>query len=124
MPAKKQKTLLATNFRFLREERGFTTNQLADAVGVSNPAIRDIESGKVASPGAFLLARVARLFHVSVQQLISEEIKVICPRERAIAYALSDFDDADWENFIDNVEVKWRKKVHGGYYENLFEEFK
>lgn len=122
MPGKKQKALLSANIKHLRKERDLTTNQLAAAVGVSNPAIRDIESGKVASPGAFLIARIARLFQVTPVQIMSEELQEICPKTRAIDYALNDFDDADWENFVETIEVKWRKKLTGGYYAHLYEE--
>ncbi len=59
---------MKTQIRALRIQRGMTQQQLADAVGVSSRTIISIEKEHY-SPSLMLAYRMARLFHVSVEEL-------------------------------------------------------
>jgi transcriptional regulator with XRE-family HTH domain len=54
----------------LRAARGETLRQVAEATGVSNPLVSQIENGRVENPGILTVARLARHFEVSVDSFL------------------------------------------------------
>jgi putative transcriptional regulator len=57
-----------TRLRYIREERGITQEDLAQAVDVSRQTIISIEKGKYI-PSVALALRMARFFKVSVEDI-------------------------------------------------------
>lgn len=57
----------------LREARGWTQAQLAEAAGVAQSLISDLEAGKRASRYTTLM-RIAKALGVSLSELTSEEV--------------------------------------------------
>ena len=63
---------LAINVRHRRETVGLTQKALAEAVGVSQPAIAQIESGATRNPTTVVLRKLATVLEVSVDYLLAE----------------------------------------------------
>jgi transcriptional regulator with XRE-family HTH domain len=61
--------------RVWREYRGMTLQQLADACGVTNPAISQVEQGR-RQPSLALLRAMARALRVGLDDLVPLEKKV------------------------------------------------
>ncbi|GAC1365549.1 MAG: hypothetical protein NVSMB32_09220 [Actinomycetota bacterium] len=59
--------------RFYREELGWARSDLAGVAGISEQGVEAIEKGKVKSPGAILLKRIAKSLGKSVDELIPEQ---------------------------------------------------
>lgn len=57
----------------LREGRGESLQEVADAVGVSKAHIWQLEKEKAANPALNLVERLASHFHVSVGELVGED---------------------------------------------------
>lgn len=62
-------TTIGENLRRLRQARGFTQEQLAEASGVSRPTITNIEIGKSAAPSSKTLATLAQALNVDPSEL-------------------------------------------------------
>lgn len=65
MEKKKSTTPLGAFVRAQRDEHGWTQDQLADKAGTSGAYISQIETGRVAWPGAHLRRAIARSFGIS-----------------------------------------------------------
>lgn len=61
--------------RALRLREGYTTRQLADRLGVSHTHVIGIENGKRGTSTELVL-RIADLFHVTIDQLMRDELEV------------------------------------------------
>ena len=61
--------------RTLRLREGYTTRQLADHLGVSHTHVIGIENGKRGTSTELVL-RIADLFHVTIDQLMRDELEV------------------------------------------------
>lgn len=61
--------------RTLRLREGYTTRELADRLGVSHTHVIGIENGKRGS-STDLVLRIADLFHVTIDQLMRDELEV------------------------------------------------
>jgi transcriptional regulator with XRE-family HTH domain len=61
--------------RILRERRGMTQQQLADELGFSDVYAHYLETGRK-KPNAELLVKLSRLFGVSVDALVKDELEV------------------------------------------------
>ena len=59
------------NIRVLREKNGFTQQQVAEVVNVSQQAVAMWENG-LTKPRADLLPRLAALFHCTIDELFGE----------------------------------------------------
>jgi transcriptional regulator with XRE-family HTH domain len=55
---------LSSRLKRMREERGYTIAALADACGISEGAIRQIETGNVKSPSLHVGLRIAKVLDV------------------------------------------------------------
>lgn len=62
-------TQLGNQVRALREQRGLSKRELADALGVTPPAIYHIEKG-IRKPSIDLLVRLADFFDVPAEPLL------------------------------------------------------
>ena len=63
------KSNINENIKFYRKEKGFTQEQLANALGVTNQSVSKWESGQCC-PDIQLLPAIAELFEVSVDELL------------------------------------------------------
>lgn len=63
---------LSLNVRRLRKGAGLTQEQLAEQVGVSQPAIAQIETGKIKNPGVDVLIALAGALGKSVDDLVRD----------------------------------------------------
>ena len=59
------------NIRVLREKNGFSQQQVAEVVNVSQQAVASWENG-LSKPRADLLPRLAALFHCTIDELFGE----------------------------------------------------
>lgn len=62
---------LAENIKTFREMAGMTQDQLAEAVSVNRVTLAKYESG-LSIPGALILARLAKVLHVSADALLND----------------------------------------------------
>lgn len=63
---------MESRMKELREKRGWTGPQTAEALGLKYHTYRNYERGD-REPSADILARIAKLYHVSVDYLIKKE---------------------------------------------------
>jgi len=71
-----------TKLRTLRKQHGLTLKELAQAVGQSSHGyISELEAGRKAPTAGFVLA-VARLFSVSTDLLLRDDVTLTMPEER------------------------------------------
>jgi transcriptional regulator with XRE-family HTH domain len=62
--------------RNLRKQRGMTLKSLADELGFNSPgSVGDLESGRK-KPSLEVALQLSRLFGVSVDQLIKDELEI------------------------------------------------
>jgi transcriptional regulator with XRE-family HTH domain len=62
--------------RFLREKHGMTMRELAEKLGfAAHSYINGLETGK-RKPNANVIIKVARLFHVTTDQLLRDDLEV------------------------------------------------
>jgi transcriptional regulator with XRE-family HTH domain len=66
---------IGKKLRILRQQQGLTTRELGAKLGVSNSYIVRIENGKK-RPSIDLVAKMARFFNVSTDQLIMDELEL------------------------------------------------
>jgi transcriptional regulator with XRE-family HTH domain len=67
------KNYLGQNCKYLRRKNNYTQDQLAEKVGINRPAIGSYEEGR-AEPKISVLARLAAVFGVSVDNLIASDL--------------------------------------------------
>ena len=65
---------IAENVRYLRESMALTHERLAEYIGSSASQIGALESGRMASPGFFVIERLARLSGVSTDEFVRAEL--------------------------------------------------
>ncbi|MDM8520868.1 helix-turn-helix transcriptional regulator [Anaerolineales bacterium HSG6] len=61
--------------RVLRQNKNLTVRQLGDLIEVSGPYIVQLEHGKK-MPNAPMIIKIARLFNVSTDQLMLDELEL------------------------------------------------
>lgn len=71
--------MLGKNIKELRQEKGFTQAQLAEQIGVTQGAIYFWEK-EINEPTAGYLIKLARIFGVSIDELLSYEGKAVGKR--------------------------------------------
>lgn len=62
---------MKNNIKLLRAKDGFTQEELASKIGISRPALSDIENNKVVPSGRVML-RIANIFGISAEQIFFE----------------------------------------------------
>ena len=68
---------IGSNIRSLREERGFTQEQVADRIGITFQAVSSWERDEY-KPDTDKLIKLAELFDVSVSALVEDKQSVFC----------------------------------------------
>ena len=61
--------------RILRTQRGLTTRELGELLGVNQSHVTRIEQGK-RTPNVAMVVRIAKIFGVSVDQLVLDELEL------------------------------------------------
>ena len=91
----------------LREVRGESLQEVADAVGVSKAHIWQIEKGKAGNPALGLVERLAGHFRVSVSELIGEDIsnQSVDPVLAGLFREAQKFDEYDRQLLIEFIET-------------------
>jgi transcriptional regulator with XRE-family HTH domain len=91
----------------LRERRGSSLQEIADAVGVSKAHIWQIEKGKADNPALGLVERLAGHFRVSVSELIGEDIsnKSVDPVLAGLFREAQKFGEYDRQLLIEFMET-------------------
>lgn len=59
--------------KHMREKRGMTQPELAEAIGIKQPSMSDIESGKSKSPSAINLLKIAHALDANPWWLVTGE---------------------------------------------------
>jgi len=65
--------MIAKNIKHLRKLQGLTQGEFADKIGINRPAVGSYEEGR-AEPKITTLQKIALLFNVSLDALISEDL--------------------------------------------------
>ncbi len=64
---------IPNNIKFLRKKHGYTQEKFATALGINRPSVGAYEEGR-ANPRLTILAKMADLFNISVDELIGEDL--------------------------------------------------
>jgi DNA-binding XRE family transcriptional regulator len=107
-------TLIPNNIKHLRKKFGYTQETFAQALDINRPSVGAYEEGR-ADPRLTTLSRMAELFKVSVDELISEDLtkENRVPKQQLKILAVT-VDDAD-EEFIQLVPTKAAAGYTNGY---------
>lgn len=107
-------TLIPNNIKFLRKKFGYTQETFAQALDINRPSVGAYEEGR-ADPRLTTLSRMAELFKVSVDELISEDLtkENRVPKQQVKVLAVT-VDNAD-EEFIELVPTKAAAGYTNGY---------
>jgi transcriptional regulator with XRE-family HTH domain len=65
-------SLLSENLKYLRKQKGFTQELLAEKLGIKRSLVGAYEEGR-AEPGLLNLQKISQVFEVSIDNLISED---------------------------------------------------
>lgn len=105
---------LANKLRYLREQKGMTKKDVADAVGVHPSSIGNLEKGSI--PQADLLFSLAQLFDVSMEYLISpnyEENKIestqfqnLTSNDMTLLNLFDQLDERDQNEVLEIINIK------------------
>lgn len=106
--------LIPNNIKFLRKKNGYTQETFAQALDINRPSVGAYEEGR-ADPRLTTLSKMAELFNVTVDELISEDLTVEnrVPKSNVKVLAVT-VDDAD-EEFIELVPTKAAAGYTSGY---------
>jgi transcriptional regulator with XRE-family HTH domain len=63
---------LGLTLKNARESNSFTLRQVEDSVGISNAYLSQLENDKIKSPSAHVLYKLANLYKVDLNDLLSE----------------------------------------------------
>lgn len=73
-------TFLGTKLRAAREARGLVLRRIEIITGVSNVTVSQIETGHIANPGFFTVARLAFLYGIDLEVLAREALAEEAPK--------------------------------------------
>lgn len=99
-------TRIPNNIKYLRKKHGYTQETFAQALGINRPSVGAYEEGR-ADPRLTTLAKMAELFEVSVDELISDDLtkENRAPRQNVKVLAVTVAEHAE-EEFIQLVPTK------------------
>ena len=97
---------LGAKLNELRQKKGESLQQTADAVGVTKTHIWELENGKTANPSAELLRKLAEHFKVTVDYLIDPTREGITMDDEAMVFFrdLKSLDPRDQETLKQMME--------------------
>jgi XRE family transcriptional regulator, master regulator for biofilm formation len=74
--------MIGKNIKDLREQKHLSLSDLARQIEISKGYLHSIENGLTDAPSVFIVARIAKLLGVTIEQLIDpdEMVMVTCPR--------------------------------------------
>jgi DNA-binding XRE family transcriptional regulator len=105
---------IQNNIKYLRKKHGFTQETFAQALGINRPSVGAYEEGR-ADPRLNTLSKMAELFSVSVDELITEDLtkahRVLRPHVKVLAVTV---DNAENES-IQLVPTKAAAGYTNGY---------
>lgn len=61
---------LAENLKRLREEEELSLRELADYLGISNPYLSQLETGRITNPSLKALRILARFYGLTIDELV------------------------------------------------------
>ena len=111
-------TQFSDNIRFLRTQKGFSKQKLADALEIKAAAYTTYEDGRTEPPFS-VLQRIARYYHISVDLLLSVDIrkvnieKLLTLEDNRIVLPIT--VDKNGENLIEIVPHKAKAGYLAGY---------
>jgi transcriptional regulator with XRE-family HTH domain len=106
---------LAIKIKEKRLERGWTLEKLAQSVGTSKGYIWQIENTRVVNPSVFLIGRIARELHCTVDYLIDIEKVTMSPDDRFLTLfwrygKLNEMSKEIISKLIDLLEETFKEK--------------
>lgn len=105
---------VSSNIKFLRKQKGWTQQDLADKIEVKRPLIGSYEEGR-ADPRLGTLLKISELFEVSVDELLTLDLATNKPLSKKAAKILAiTVDQEDNEN-IELVPQKASAGYTNGY---------
>ena len=110
-------TTLGTRLRRLREAKGMTLQQVAEAVGCTRGYIWELEMKDGQRPSAERVHRLAKTFGVTVEDLMEEtprEAHEAKPEDVAFFREYAGMTDADKETYRDALKMLFRIRNEGG----------
>ena len=113
------KTNINENIKFYRKEKGFTQEQLAEAMGVSVGAVSKWENG-ASVPELSLIMELADFFEISVDALLGYKLRDNSAKETAerlrIIRSKKDYENAfsETEKAVQKFPNNFDVVYHGG----------
>ena len=95
---------LAKAVRLERDRKGWTSEKLADAAGVSHSWVRNFEAGIIQNPGAGRLRALEEALDLRLGELYAASLNVPYDKLVADIMAGQDARKAPWERMIDLQE--------------------
>ena len=87
---------LAPNVNELRKRLNLTVDQVAQAIGISSPSLREIERGNVNSPSYLNVHRLAKLYGVLPHRMASEDLTKVNLEELDKCFMEQHFGETEW----------------------------
>lgn len=108
-------SIIPKNIKYLRKKNGYTQETFAKALEINRPSVGAYEEGR-ADPRLPTLCRMAELFNVSVDELISEDLTIEnrLPKQNVKILAVTVDENADQE-YIQLVPTKAAAGYTNGY---------
>jgi SOS-response transcriptional repressor LexA len=101
------------NIKQLREAKGWTWYRLANEVGISPGNMKKIESGEILSPGVDVAWKIAQVFGVSLDALMSDQPIVKKPDESVFIRKIREIVDQYDSKAASNVEDELKRTFAG-----------
>ncbi len=103
--------MLGKKLRTLRSQRGYSQQQVADAINVSRQYISKLEGDEDIMPSLDVALRIARLFGVEVDTFIEDA--PLAPQPRSINTIMSELDQAIKEIRLSELQRPARVPFYG-----------
>lgn len=73
--------MIGEHIKARREQKRITLSELARRVGISKGYLSNLEAGNSDAPSVYIVARIAQILGVTVEQLIAPDavVMVTCP---------------------------------------------